>query len=553
MGRSVKYSSAALTGLKSYSDAVNARVEAYTAETYQCPWSQRSPQFMFSEFGLKQYYDAANTGCCDERIRPFASKPQYAEVSAAMTPKDCFREVVSIGCTNLEAPDKSIHGCASSVLETQFNVVCPQMCEQFRDLASSKSVGKHGEFSLVGKSTEEDWVVKYRLNDEVRQKVFDTCAGQTIVKDVYCEYGVIETKIMASLSDPDGCYCDCCGNNGVFAPPTHQWQNVNLGATLNSAIAVNPVLNTACKDGKISAGYGSWGDGVGSMDVSWVTDTSYHSDGVSHFIQRLGAIGDRDHSACCGFSFAFTGSDGCGWSGVYSGNVPRMTPLPSFSPAPGVSLGQYYNTITLNGVCNDSNKAFLNFTKSCIADRNEYYYKSGSTISWESSLNLMETAACNGCCGNGTLNATFNDGCNKTGSASWFVRRPAGSVAIVGHVGKCALKDGFYEYYEAPLYCHGDMGSFTRIMGKYANLASCDQALRGNVESRCSVSGGCSGKNCCYVVENGEIPSGRLIAAICVKGAVAVNPVCCVIGRYTYNGAWFQKGSDCCTHDGKVA
>ena len=555
MGRSVKYSSAVLTGLKSYSDAVNARVEAYTAESYQCPWSQRSPQFMFSEFGLKQYYDAANTGCCDERIRPFASKPQYAEVSAAMTPKDCFREVVSIGCSTLEAPDKSIYGCASSVLETQFNVICPQMCEQFSDLASSNSVGKYGKFSLVGKSTEEDWVVKYRLNDEVRQNVFDRCLGEMTVKDAYCEYGVIETKIMASLDDPDGCYCDCCGNNGLFAPPTHQWQNVTFGSTMNAAIAVNPVLNTACKEGRISSGYGSWGDGLGSVVFSWVTDSMYKSDGTQHYVERIGSIGDRNHPACCGFDFALTGSDGCGWSGVHTGNVSRHVGNPVLSPASGTLFYQGTNAeITVNGVCIDSNMNTMSSTRSCLQNSSENISGSGSQIRLSVPLALNTTHACNACCGNGTLNVSYNDGCNKTGAGSYPVRKTL-NVGNIGHALRCSMyfdsgaSKYLYRAQHTNLSCGGGLGYIwtDAYSSGYEKVADCVAAIRNKPSSYCGFDN-CVGKGCCYYADNGGAGTSYQGAVICVKDSM-----CCNIGSYTQNGSWVTKGEDCCTHDGKIA
>ena len=554
MGRSVKYSSAVLTGLKSYSEAVNARVEAYTAESYQCPWSQRSPQFMFREFALKQYYDAANTGCCDERIRPFSSKAQYAEASAAMTPKECHRDLVAIGCSSLEAPDKAIVGCAGSDLETQFNVVCPQMCEQFRDLPGTNLSGKFGKFSLVVKTTSEDWLVRYKLNDEVRLDVFDRCLGEMTVKDIYCEYGVIETKIMASLADPDGCYCDCCGKNGRFTPPTHQWQNVSFGASSSSAIAVKPVLNTACRDGKISSGYGSWSDGLGSVGFSWVTDSMYKSDGTQHYLERIGSIGDRDHPVCCGFNFALAGSDGCGWSGTYSGSVARGVGNPSPSPAAGsvISAG-YYLDFSVSGVCINSNRVGISSSRNCLTlYGDETIKKSGDRITLTTNSVFQAGHACSGCCGNGVLTISYNDGCNKTGSVNYYARKELGT-GYIGHAIRCKRVYEQGKYYYRPEYteleCQGGTSYYwtQAAYGPYEKVADCVASVKNNKSFYCGRSN-CDGKGCCWYADNGYSDEFFNAVVVCVNDSK-----CCRVTGYDYNGQWVTKGSDCCNADGSAA
>ena len=543
-----KYSSAALTGLKSYAEAVNAKVEAYTANSYQCPWSQRSPQFMFREFGLKQYYDAANTGCCDEQIRPFSAKPQYAEESAPMTPKECYRDVTLIGCSNLEAPHKTVDGCASQNIETQFNVICPKLCEQFRDLDGGTISGKYGRFELVGKETEEDWLIRYRVNSSEREEAFNTCAGEVTLRERYCEYGVVETRIKASLADPQGCYCDCCGLNGRFAGPTHEWVNTAIPSSSSAGVSVNPILSTACKDGQISSGYGTWNDGLGSMAFSWVTDSAYVSDGISHYVERLGGIGDRDHPACCGFNYVLSGSDGCGWSGIYSGSVGRKAAAPVLSPSSGEWISGGYRSVYLSGCCFDSNKLGISVSRSCLQDSNESVSRVGDQLQWEALVQLINTRTCKGCCGNGTLSVSYNDGCNKTGSGSINVRNTVDS-GVIGHVYRCALSDSKWVYQRVDLHCAGGLSSiWTDAGGNYGTLADCDTYLRQNAANNAKYQTGCNGKGCLYLTENGYTGTARRVAAICVK-----DDQCCKISGYSVNGEWILNGGDCCNKDGSIA
>ena len=548
MGRIGKYNSAVLSGLKTFGEAMNARVEAYTADSYQCPWSQRSPQFMFQEFGLKQYYDAANTGCCYERIRPFGSKPQYAEQTAPMTPKECFREITAIGCSNLEAPDKAIDGCASSDMMTQFNVICPKLCDQVSNLTEASYAGKYGKFSLVAKDTEEDWVIKYVLSADVRANAYNRCVGEIEYTEHYCEIGSIRSKVRASLSDPDGCYCDCCGTNGLFPAPTHQWQNQTIGASYANSVSVNPVLNTACKNGAISNGVATWPDGLGNASFSWVTDSTYESDGVSHYVQRLGSIGDANHSVCCGFDYALTGYDGCSWSGVYSGTVARKAALPSLSPSSGEWITGSYRNVYVNGSCVNSGKNSISVTRSCVEPSAESVSKSGETLTWGAQINLTPGHTCSGCCGNGSLSVAYNDGCNKNGTGTISVRQPE-VLSLAGHVYRCLSKvDGWY-YGKVDLNCGGGETYLSdTVGGPYLTLSACDAVLRENAKGHAVYSSACAGKGCLWIGENGLTGSARRVATICVK-----DTACCKISSYGYLGEWVTNNGDCCNRDGTAA
>lgn len=547
----------------SFTEAQKAGTRPYKLPEYQCLHSQRGYLFQFENMVERTHFDAATTTCCNEPVMNFASKPQYAEASKPMTPKDCGSEVASVGCTVLEVfVESSSAICASSEGKIRrIKIQCPSACRDLADIQGGGSLaGRYGEFRSVGMEAGEVLILDYVPYKSVADGWYDNCSGTGVLTEVFCGGYSLSYSLQAGLDRPGGCGCDCCGVNGSFPAPymtLHVPGQVTADWTNFVYVTSSVSGDAACSNGNLTGTFHGIG---GATSVPWNNSAQYHSDGFTRYVTRdPGAVGSNSNSACCGGYVSWQGTDGCGGSASAVTTVNSRITSSTISPASGTTLYEQ-QAYTFSGAeacawAPDADLVVLD--RYCITNGVGNLTRGAGYLSraLDSYLHFSGTHSCSGCCGNGWVSVGFDNGCGGIRYATYDVKRPLAYGAyniLVGRVFRCEQfyrpdpPTGFYyRIGRADLFCDGHSGDFSHPFADYyGNLQDCISGISGAQSMAASGAGGCAnlsgGPTCCVYADNG-------LGGTEFRSQVAsVSGICCSID--TNNGAWVFSGTDarCC-------
>jgi hypothetical protein len=546
----------------SFPEAQKAATRPYKLPEYQCRHSQRGYLFQFENMVERLHFDAANTSCCDEPVLNFANKPQYAPASKPMTPGNCARSVQAAGCTILEVSIEGARGmCASSSAKIRrIKVQCPAACHDLAAIQGGGTLaGTYGSFRSVGMEAGDILILDYAPYQSSLAGWYDHCSGTGRLTEEFCGGYSITYTLSAGLNYPNGCGCDCCGDHGSFPPPymiikapaavTADWTN-----TLQIASTISG--DSSCSGGTLTGMFAGIGGGTA---VPWTAAAQYHSNGFTRYVTRPpGPVGSAGNSACCGGSVIWEGTDGCG--GYYDGSTvvyPRIGGS-TVIPESGSILYEFSGySFRGSGACSTAAGADLTLIKDCIANTVMPLERSNGYLSrrFDGPLRFSGTDACSGCCGNGWIAVSFNDGCNGHHYATYEVKRPLAPGAyadVAGRLFRCEQfyrttppTGTFYRIARADVHCDNSSGSFSYPFGDYYyTLSECLSGISGGAAPNMGGAGGCGGLSggatCCLYTDNGQAGYDFRSRVVTVSGK------CCIIE--TENGAWINSGTgaQCC-------
>lgn len=510
----------------SFSEANKASTVPYKASGFGCAHSQRGYLFQFDSMAERNHFSAANTSCCDEPVLNFANKPQYAGSSRPMKPQDCRRSVKSHGCEVLEVSvDDQAPFCASNTAApTKIKIKCPKFCPEFSVLTPGETFsGKYGRFRMVGVEAGDLMVMDYQPDQASLDEAYSSCSGLTVLRETFCGGRSLEFSVLAGLDYPSGCGCDCCGEKGLFPPPSlvitaAESIAANWGNAVNLQLAVTG--DSACHGGEIT---GTFMGVNGGSTVTWEGTSRYVSDGVTRYVQRKAiSAGSSGNAACCGGFIEWRATDGCGSGKTKTTPVIRRLSGHSVQPANGSTLsdGVIYE-FTVTGVCSYADSAGLELSSSCLNNVQGSLTRTDGALKrgFYGSLALGSNPECSSCCGSGSVVLSFSDGCGGTGSANYSVRKGlsyGASSLLIGRMMRVARyyvaapTPGYvYDIETAPVYCDGGHGPYSRAYwGSYSTASACESQIKGPqspfINSAKARSGLQNAATCLFYRDNGQ-------------------------------------------------
>jgi hypothetical protein len=567
-----------------FQEANSGATNPYTAKAYQCPWSQRAYLFQFDSYQQRIQFDAANTSCCNEQIRPFDRKPQYAEIGNPPRVSDCGAKATVGGCNIMTLEDNGKAPCGEQFgggVQTGILIKCPNICDDLVGLQAGTVIrGNHGEFQYAGQSTPDVIELRYVPDSDVQYDAWSTCQTQTFT-EMLCSDLPITISLQAGPTKPAGCDCDCCGNIPATGGLTQGGCFQVSGGYANYVDCTGAwVISHHCSgQGEIQKLYWTSGHYLSSSEhISWTDGPNSLYDGGGWWYSSgiPGQVGDGDYPACCGLSGVHTYSRGCGEGEVvtsinFSAKKPAATNIyASHSPYAHnyYSGGVVLNTTTMNPAsyekfisgyqaCPWSNKAALEIsgwsglatTYGSLQRLSGRLVRSLGVFAWDSDRDGQ-------CCGFGSFSAYFNNGCDDTYSGIIMVRKPVTAdyeMQRIGHALKCTATGNPEEYkvQEAPLYCGGSVGEFTD--GDFSYIVSTP-----GLEACNSVIGSGGGiiryddwpykacrsgedPSCCYYSQNG---SGGVDFRVYIWQGLGTELCCPDIPKVA--GYYVRESVDCC-------
>ena len=554
-----------------FNQANQGATEATTGPAYQCPWSQRAPQFQWKEPLQKQAYDAAITSCCNTPVTPFYSFPQYQIAGAAPKAQPCSQSAAKSSPWEKPCPGLTIttpgggvaQFCGNALTyQYQFKVQCPQYCTDLPGLQTAGPQYKsYGTFAFVAKNDPWNSTFGYTPDQSLITSAYNTCAGTVAHTETYCGDKKLTWQINAGLGNEGGCYCDCCNTNGQFSAPSGTITAPSMTATFNLTYTIGGTAQiTACRAGTLS---GIVYPNIGtSFPLPWTSGPVYQGDSSAktrYVTGTPGTIGSSGVPACCGATVTYSGNDGCGHNSTLSKVLAAPYSGSTWNYAAGTIFAEStsYN-IVLSGACNLSPLASmtLGYTNLTTTGQGTVTTTTNQIQKITGGLTFSNSFAARGCCGSGAISASSNDGCNHTvTSPTWQVRRAVNGAAQIGAVLSCRQSGNYYYHNYVPLYCDGTQGTtWTQIGAPYTTVASCVTGI--SATSNPDITGSCnnycgsySGSGCCYYGNNGLTGTAFMAAVFCVNDTNwATSPVCCKIpASYRSNMGWvYQTGSYCC-------
>jgi len=547
------YTAYQLYGNLQYQEAEQASVNAYTRNQLKCPHSQRGFSGSFDYYNQRSHFDAANTTCCNEQVRPFENKPQYSETTSPATARDCEKINCEEQCKRLSVGGQRFSGsCADKTLTFVAKVMCPNLIPDLKGKKKGSIDGDYGTWKINGLIGKNMMQLAYTPKSELQEYLYDNCGGSA----TYTEY-LGRTKFSftfrSGLDSPGGCYCDCCGDNGDFPPPTHLWTVSAMSATWENTLTLAGIvkLDSACKDGSISGSYYLIN---GGGTLPWVSSPIYYSNGSTRYIQGTpGTIGGSSNPACCGASVNYSGSDGCGWNGVTGFYVPRKPAYPNYTPAAGTLYAGSDITLQVTGACNKSGLASLTASGSGLITGSwsaTDYSQDGIIKKMLHTLSFSESFQYKGCCGNGQISSNWNDGCNYTGNRAWQVRNPASTPSTLRGVRyRINYHDSYYYVQRSGMRCDGASdGSWVDVTSAAdADTAKSfiDEVGDATIQTDKANPSLCPG-NCGRYTNNNLSGISFEAALFCLDNTGwQTIPICCT-QPFTLNGAWAKQASSTC-------
>jgi hypothetical protein len=547
----------------SFQEADKAAARPYRLPEYHCAHSQRGYLFQFTDMSERNHFDAAVTTCCDEPVLNFQNKPQFAEASRPMKPRDCSSHVSVTGCAAIEVSvEDSAAMCADeSAHIRRIRIKCPSMCPEFTGLIDGETFrGQYGTFRILGREAEEILILDYTPDQQIITDIYRNCAGTVTFNELFCNGRSLSFEVRGGLDFPGGCGCDCCGDLGAFPAPII---NLNAPDFLDGGVANEIIPNIvisgdpACRGGEIT---GVFHGIYGSTEVSWSGPTIYHSDGASRNISRVpAAVGVPSNPSCCGGEIEWTATDGCGSAQFRTTLVkPGIADSHVLPPDLSVLSEGYGYSFTGIGACSYSSGAALDIETVCLDNAPGDLYRLEGTLvrNMDSTLRFEPGHACSGCCGKGEVSLSFYNGCGSVITAGYTVRRSPSDLAYQDVIGRVFKVERFYRslspigyFYRvavADLRCDGSFGEFVYpLPGYYASLEDCLAVIQGPsaeaILGPTGVQAVPGAYSCCFYSDNGLSSLDFTARIISVSGTK-----CCVID--TTNGHWINGGPDdgCC-------
>jgi len=567
---------------QAFQEAESGRTHPYTTSAYGCPWSQRAYLFHFEDYQQRTQFDAANTSCCSDPVRPFHYKPQYADQGKPMVATDCDAKVQVAGCNVVKTADQGVGPCASSAgagVQTGILIRCPTACPDLGEAQAGRRIrGVHGDFVYVNTPNPDVIQLQYYPDASVLIGAWGDCATRTYV-EMLCGELPVTITISAGVTKPNGCYCDCCAHLTESHSSTGVGPCVRESGGWGNRIycsgggGVSPVCSG---DGENLAIYWTSEDYAAGLAHTWESPPilyPYGSAGWKIGSGVPGWAGDGDQSFCCGLSGKHCVSQGCGYGSVcLPQNWGAKKPTSCEIYASGSVDRTYYSgdvvqefttlrpgqRYPMSGwqACSFANKALLDFRGwNCLEDTFGSLEREIAKVVRSTGDIQLQTGRCAECCGFGSFTAWFNNGCDDVVSRRIMVRDEMASGngdLQVGRVLKCTAtgNPGEYKVQEAPLRCNGSNGAFTDGAFSYVpagtGIENCNAAIGSGAEiirydswpQKACLSG--THPSCCYYSQNGESGSGFRAYIWQISGHVCCPDIPRVAGYYVR-----QEGACC--------
>lgn len=569
-----RYTAQHLYPNRSYPEANSGATHPYRTAAYDCQWSQRSYLFQFDSYQQRIQFDAANTSCCSDPVRPFDQKPQYAEQMNPPRVTDCDARVVVGGCNIIELTDAGKGPCGSFAgtgAQTGILIKCPSVCIDLVQAQAGQVVrGLYGQFEYVGDLGQDYQEFRYVPDSDYLSDAYSNCESITLV-EMLCGELPVTITITAGPLKPNGCDCDCCGNLPVTG-------GLNTGSCVGESGGWS---NRARCSGAQTTHHCS-GQGE-ALDVYWIPGVPhtwevgpnlFASDGWWALSGDPGWVGDGDYPVCCGLSGSGVGNRGCSEGDIVSG-ITFGTKQPQswniFAEygelRPYYSGGGVSNFITIPYVtaverhvsgyhaCSWATKAALEISGWTGLDATYGALERLPVRLVRSLGNLAYDSDRNGqCCGFGHFDLHFNNGCDDVDDERIVIQRNATSGgATIGRAFRCNSGAGWVVQ-ETTLYCSGidetGWGSDSTPWSIPAptTIDECNEVLgsgSGAFWDYGSLWGrGCQAAadpNCCYYSQNGVSGSG--FRALLWQG-MGTDKCCWEVPRVA--GHYIRESGDCC-------
>ncbi len=579
-----------------FQEAESGRVHPYVDPAYDCPWSQRGYLFHFEDYQQRTHFDAANTSCCNEPVRPFENKPQYAEEGKPMRPRDCGSMVQVAGCNVLEDHSSVESPCAGPTGAegpiTGIRIKCPSVCDELTDTQTGKRIrGVHGEFVYVGMVTPDVMELEYYPDPEMATAAWDDCSPKAW-SETLCRNLSLTMTVQAGMHKPNGCYCDCCANLPGMGTTRLSSCTTDFYGWGNTAYCGGVVIHdpTCSGEGEFWTVYWSSGHVYSGIEHVWEAGpvlvdspiTGHRGKQVWGLSGVLGSFGDAAMPACCGMIARHYTSSGCGGgtSGLLTQTVSTKKPYTSALAYPvaepreykvweemsgnatytsgyRLTTGQAY-TISGYPSCAWANRARLDFSGwTCLESTYGGLNREVSKVTRSTGQLQLSPGRCSDCCGFGQFSAWTNDGCELNDQYTIYaVRHPMAEAAgglKIGHILKCTPtgNPGEYKVQQADLYCDGSHEDFTDEPFLYipggSGLENCNSVIGsgaplihyGDLSARGCLSGASPMNDCCYYAQNGE--SGEGFRAYILQYSDLCCPDIPNVGAY-----YVRASGDCC-------
>jgi hypothetical protein len=398
--------------------------------------------------------------------------------------------------------------------------------------------GSYGIYHLKGLNSSVTLLMTYRPSISEVSKVYNRCLGITSLEDRVCGHKVV-VQVSAGLDSPRGCYCDCCGTNGEFSPPSLAINASDITASFGNTASIGTVTaDEACKDGSLTGTF--FCNNGGSEPVNWTTN-GYQSDGTTRLYQGTGTIGSADNPAAAGGYVEYYATDGCGGSATITKTIGGgISTGPTIDP-PGTSMtvGNSYTVEGYEAAVNATDAA-LDFTNvgSCLKDTFGDLVRDEANGKLKRNTGTLALVAgeCNRCCGNGELYVYFNNGGGGDTNKTYYVRKSYGAGTI-GKAFRCYDDGGTYKVQQADYDCSGSIGTWTDEGTTASSMADCIALIDDSTDT--IPSNVCSAESCCYFSKNNDGDAAFRSYAVSVSGTTCCNIV-------TTNGSWVKDDGNCC-------
>lgn len=562
------YTAYHLYGNRQFQEAQNGSREPYTIDGYDCPHSQRAFLGSYDHYGQRIQDDAAGVGnCCGEPIELFANRQQFMELDNPTKSKECSKLVKPVTCTDFQMSSLPwTSTCAGGSLKRLSNLLlsCQDACpDDLMHLPYQQVVtGSEGDWYLEGMESEIEIYGAFEIHQTKMDLVYNSCSGPVTIVESFCGNQTISVTINGDLGNTGGCGCDCCGDNGVFTPPSGVITPPSTGtASYGNTITLGAAVNSpACSGGTLTRNFYSTPYGYqGAQAVG-----SYVGSGSSirKIQEDAPVVGAASYPACCGGTVYWNGTNGC----TTGSNPTQQTSIVNAGYS-GTPTATYYGgtefadgklevgdtfMIQVDNSCPSSSHAFIHFgSTTCLqnSDMGDYansgFYQRRST----GAITLSTGSDCDKCCGNGSFEIDWDNGCGVTGTIAKDVR-PAYGTSVIGWSIQCVAAGAYYQTKRYKIKCDGsiDYSSYVQDSTNHADVATCVTYAQTNStfhSGLCSTPPtGASCGTCCYYADNGLTGTSYMGQTFCVTGT---SKVCCTV--FENNAAWINGDwttSKCC-------
>lgn len=539
--------------------------ESPRTAAYRCPQGQVGMGSQYDAFQQRAHYAHSTNSCCGERVLNFESQPQFNTASEGVKPKFCgkLKGLDKPPCVGIGRSEVPRVWCGSGYgIADKFVVHCPEYCEQLRQIEQTGSFrGLYGVFYFQGRINHDDIVLGYHVDRWLMDDIFQNCRGTYSYREPLCNTMDIQFDISAAMNYPDGCGCDCCGEYGNFGP-TIGMDGLTPDATWDNAINIpgEVTVDESCEDGTIT-GTVAWTVG-GSESVPWTTAPYFDTDGTSMRVVTgsPGTVGSGAKPACCGGTITYTGTDGCGNSMDIERTIdPKISAGPTVQGGLSGYVLRPATEYTISGLdaCAYSDLAALTFqNKTCIDTTEGSVTPHAGYIDRTMDASLQASGGCDACCGNGSFDAYFHNGCSGELTQGYTVRKAYtdGTTKVGWLLYPKDLGSDQYEVWKRTFNCDGSENTddVVAISGS-TDLATClakiDAYNDTDIPTLCDNPGTITTcTTCCRYCNNGASGVDFRAAIFCVGS----HATCCTLPFEDPAGCGWVRGTKttpCCPYE----